>query len=227
MTLDNFLVVVNIQTFLSGLIVVLSFYKWSQRTRLVRLIGMLFAISFICNFSAVFIFRRFFLEYVNIPGSVYDLTLVPMLTLIFNEALRKKYSVLFNIIAIVFVIGAMINLTLFQVNWVASPNKLATSFITIFYGVIYFYRLMKDLPTMNLTRHPMFWFNSALLIYGAGSLFLFAFLDYLINVLNNDLMIYWTFHNGLSIFHQLLIIIGISYEMMISLRPHASADNLH
>jgi hypothetical protein len=219
MTLEDFLIVVNIQTFLSGLIALMSFYRWRQRTRIIKLVGMLFAISFVFNFGAMFILRRFFPGYINIAGSVYDLIFVPVLTLIFNEALNRRYYKLFNAIALVFVIGGALNLFLFQKDWIASANKLTTAFVIIFYGVIYFYRLMKDLPTMHLTRHPMFWFNSAFLIYGAGSLFLFAFLDYLINVLNNDLMIYWTFHNSLFIFHGCLVVVGVVYEMIASLKP--------
>lgn len=225
MTQESFLIVVNIQTFLSGLIALISFYKWNQRTRIVKLVGMLFAISFVFNFSAVFIIRKFLPQYMNIPGSIYDLTLVPMLTLIFNEALNRRYYKLFNTIATIFVVGGVLNLVLLEKDWIASPNKLATSFIIIFYCVLYFYRLMKDLPTMHLTRHPMFWFNSALLIYGAGSLFLFAFLDYLIYVLNNSLLRYWTFHNGLFIFHQVLVIVGVVYEMT-SLNDRSTSSNV-
>ena len=218
MNLKTFLIIVGIQTFLSGLIAALALYKWKDRTEVVKLIGMLFALSFLCNFSALVVIRKYFPSFVNLPGSIYDLCLVPMLTLIYNAALHKKYARALTVIAILYVVGAVINLIFYQ-TVIASFNKLTISFVIIFCGVFYFYRLMKDLPTFHLTRLPMFWFNSAFLIYGSGALFLFAFLDYLVNVLNNNLLVYWTFHNLLLIFHQLLIIVGIAYEIGAAVKP--------
>jgi hypothetical protein len=218
MDLRTFLIIVGIQTVLSGLVALIAFYKLKQRTRIAKLIGLLFAISMVCNLSALLL-RKYFPSLINISGSIYDLSFIVILTIIFNEALSHKYAKVFNAITIVFTLCAIMNLLFWQKAEIASFNKLAISFIIILYTVVYFYRLMKDLPTFHLTRLPMFWFSSAFLIYGAGALFLFAFLDYLVNVLNNNLLTYWTFHNGLSIFQQLLIIVGLMYERSTILQP--------
>jgi hypothetical protein len=59
----------------------------------------------------------------------------------------------------------------------------------------------------------MFWFNSGILIFHAGAFFLFSFSSYLVNVQKNDMMMYWSFHNMLSIVERLLILIGLYYDL--------------
>jgi hypothetical protein len=73
--------------------------------------------------------------------------------------------------------------------------------------------LLVELPVQQLQTVPMFWFNAAILIYRAGALFLFLFTPYLVKVLNNDLLIYWSFHNILTIVHQIVITIGLWQDL--------------
>jgi hypothetical protein len=72
---------------------------------------------------------------------------------------------------------------------------------------------MIELPSMHLQRMPMFWFNSAFLIYYAGALVLFVFTSYIINVLKQDLVTYWIFHNCLSICEHFLVLTGLYYDL--------------
>lgn len=59
---------------------------------------------------------------------------------------------------------------------------------------------------------PMFWFNSAFLVLGAGTFVLYTFTSYLIHVLRNDMITYWSIHNMLSIFAHLIVLIGLYYD---------------
>ena len=59
---------------------------------------------------------------------------------------------------------------------------------------------------------PMFWFNSAFLVLGAGTFVLYTFTSYLIHVLRNDMITYWSIHNMLSIFANLIVMIGLYYD---------------
>jgi hypothetical protein len=83
----------------------------------------------------------------------------------------------------------------------------------IIYSLLYFYVLMRDLPSLYIHQIPMFWFNSGILIFHAGTFFLFSFVSYLVNVRNDDLIAYWSFHNMLSIVERLIIMIGLCYDL--------------
>ncbi|HZI23708.1 MAG TPA: hypothetical protein VFD46_01440, partial [Chryseolinea sp.] len=52
--------------------------------------------------------------------------------------------------------------------------------------------------------------------------FLFSFHAYIINVLKNNMLIYWSFHNVLSIIEHIIFLIGLSYDLLL-LRPKASS----
>ena len=55
----------------------------------------------------------------------------------------------------------------------------------------------------------MFWINTAILIYFSGNLFLFIFNTYLVSVLKDDLVVYWSFHNLLYLIKNVLFAIGL------------------
>jgi hypothetical protein len=58
-------------------------------------------------------------------------------------------------------------------------------------ALTYFYVLIQQLPTESITKLPMFWINTGILIYYSGTFFMNLTADYLINVLNNTLITYW------------------------------------
>lgn len=151
-------------------------------------------------------------KYLNVPGSIYDIAFVLITFLIYHFVFKQKYGRILFIIGAVFTIGAIVNLLFFQKLSIASYSKFASSFIIISLLIIYFYRLIVELPTVYLHRLSMFWISSALLIYSSGALFLNAFTDYLVRVLKDDMILYWSFHNLLFIVQDMFIVIAIIYE---------------
>jgi hypothetical protein len=214
MTLKIYFLIFYIQTFLSALIAVVCFYRYSERNGLIKLIGILFVGSFVCNMAGyLFFVFNFSNRILNIPNTVYDFILVFLASMLYNDQTRSKYKRAFTLIAGSFALMGILNLLFFQTSSITSYNKLLSSFILIGYAVIYFYRLMVELPTIHLHRLPMFWFNSAFLIYHAGTIFLFAFTPYLVSFLQKDMLSYWSFHNVLSIVQGLIILIGLTYDL--------------
>jgi hypothetical protein len=196
-------------TALIALLAGVSFLYYKRRSRLIKLLGWLMVFSFLANGLAFFLPG----SVRNIPASVYDFVLVLMLGLLYNNQTNSQHKKYFAFSTIVFFVAGTLNLLLLQQLSISSYNKLFSSFIFITYAIVYFYKLMKDLPEKQVHHLPMFWFNSAFLIYHAGTLFLFAFTSYLINVLKNDLIYYMMFHNALSILHHLIIFVGLFYDL--------------
>jgi hypothetical protein len=214
MTLETLNILLYTQTALSALIAILSFKNFKDREHYIKLIGLLFLLSFLANTIAFSLYHSAFRKYINIPQSGYDMASLGIISLIFYHATNKRFGKFFLTITVFFLIFSLFNSLLLQKDGINSHNKFLSSFIITCYCVFYFYRLMVELPSTHLQRMPMFWFTSAFLIYHAGTIFLFAFTSYLTDVLKNDLIIYWSFHNLLGIVELLLVLTGLRYDLM-------------
>lgn len=211
MSLESFLLIGQVRIALSVLIVILSFYKVKSKEPHLKLIGLLFFTSFICDLSSLIFGRLGLTGFINLPQSFYDVAFLLIIASIYNYVLKGKHRWMF-IICFAVVAFSIFNFLFLQKENINSYNKFLISGFVLTYTVLYFYNLMVELPTVHIQRMPMFWFNSAFLIYHAGTFFLFAFTSYLINVLKDDLLFYWSFHNSLGIIQQIIILVGISYD---------------
>lgn len=221
MTLQVLNFIVYTQTALSLGVAIYSIVKWKQKETYIKLVGLLFFAGFLSNTISQSLYLSGYGKLVNIPNSVYDLVSFCLLILIYYYALNKKYGGFFFFICLFFLVMATMNLFFIQKSLINSNIMFLRAIIIICLCVFYFYRLMVELPVTYLHRMPMFWINSAFLIYNAGALFLFAFTSYITTVLKDNLVLYWSFHNILSIIEHLVVLIGLTYALTNSrkLRP--------
>jgi hypothetical protein len=208
------------QTILSALVAILALMKYQSRDIYIKLIGLVFLWGFFANVIAFAFYHIGLRPYVNIPQSIYDFGNIWLISLVYYHALNKRYKHWFVFTTIFFFLFAAFNLIYLQKQSISSYNKFISCFIVISYSIFYFYRLMIELPSTHLQRMPMFWINSAYLIYYAGALILFVFTSYIVDVLKDNLVVYWIFHNTLSIIQHLLILIGVWYDLRnLSAKP--------
>lgn len=195
-----------------------AFHQYSRRSGVIKLLGWLLAIDFLAN-GLSFVLNA---QIRNVPGAVFDFVLVFFLGWLYNSETNGKQKKYFAFCTIAYFIFGIYNLFFIQQLTISSYNKLIASFLIITYTIIFFYRLMRDMPERQVHHIPMFWFNSAFLIFQAGTLFLFAFTSYLINVLKNDLLYYMLFHNILSIVQHCIMFVGFRYDLRRLNRPDRS-----
>ncbi|MFZ2905250.1 MAG: hypothetical protein WAZ98_03500 [Cyclobacteriaceae bacterium] len=93
-----------------------------------------------------------------------------------------------------YVIGYIVCILFFQENS-HSLIRTGREMLMIVCSVGYFFYLIRKLPEENLLKFPMFWINTAILFFFAGTFMLSLMLDYITNVLHNDLIGFWTFRN--------------------------------
>jgi hypothetical protein len=214
MSLEKFLLLAHAQTALSALVAIVSFVKFKSRDTIIKLIGLVFLTSFIANISSLILINiNEVRQYVNIPYVVYVLLSFVLLSKVYHLTLRYIDIKWFVVIAVILISFSLFNLFFIQKT---NPNSYANIFhsgVLIVYSLLYFYVLMRDLPSLYVHHIPMFWFNSVILIFHAGAFFLFSFSSYLVNVQKNDMMIYWSFHNILSIVEHILVLIGLYYDL--------------
>jgi hypothetical protein len=218
MTLEHFLFIHNAQLVLSLIILIMSVVYFRKRTIETKIIALHFLLSFAPILVIYFLGLRG--KLVNIPQNMYLLVQMFTLSLLFAAALGKKYRNLLLGVGFLYAVFWFINFLFIQKDEFNTYTKAFGSIIFIFYCLLYYYRLLIDLPVQELQRVPMFWYITSNLVYNAGTLFLLLFTTYLVEVLNNDLLIYWSFHNILDIIQDLLIMLGL-WQDLRNIRLHS------
>lgn len=212
MTLETFLAIAHFNTSLSPVVAGIALYHFKKRNILVKLLGLDFLLGFLTNITALLFWRGGHFKYVNLPMSLYFLSNFSILSALYFYALKKQGLNWFVLAVITCLIFGIVNICFIQKTSVNSYSFVLQSFIIVMYALIYFFYLLAEQPA-RFHHLPMFWFNSAFILFHAGNFFLFAFTSYLVNVLQNRLIIYWSFHNGLSIVEHFMILTGLYYDL--------------
>jgi hypothetical protein len=218
MSLQRFLLIADIQTFLFAVGAILALIKPKARQGYIILLGVCLIASVAGNFSSVLL-KTLKLN-VNYGPSVYYILIMSFISAIYYQAIGKRHKKKFVFITILYTLFGIINVLFVQQKDINSYTLIIQSIIVIVYALYYFYWLIRELPTSQLHRLPMFWINAAYIIYFSGNLFLFVFTSYLVNVLNNDLLVYWTLHNVLGIIEGLMIIVALWMDLQ-NIKSHS------
>jgi hypothetical protein len=88
-------------------------------------------------------------------------------------------------------------------------RNVPSNVVFIILPLLFFYKLINEMPTTHIQRLPVFWINAGLLMYFAGTLILWVVSDYLVQVLKDSRNTYWIFHNFLVIVKNALIGLGL------------------
>lgn len=154
----------------------------------------------------------------NIVPNIWDIINFPLAVLFYRKRFHwEKKNRFATIIIIAFVFLTLINLIFIQGAF--NYNGYSSAFASVCFIVIsltYFYVLIQQLPTESITKLPMFWINTAVLIFYSGTFLLFLTADYLIKVLNNNLVEFWMIHHYIGlIFYSIL-----SYALLLVRAQH-------
>jgi hypothetical protein len=209
MTLKTFLLSANIQMIVFGVGALFSFLKYNSRQRYIMLLGLSLVASVTADFSAFILTGKTR----NHASSAYYILVFPLISAIFYHVTGKKNKRTFVFTSVSITVIAIINVLFIQKTAINSYTLIIQSIVIICYCLYYFYWLLRELPTSQLHLLPMFWINSAYFIFFSGNLFLFVFTSYLVNVLNNDLLVYWTLHNVLGIIEGLMIVVALWMDL--------------
>ena len=172
-----------------------------------KLLLILTGVSFTCDMAAIYHIELKISP--NNAGNAYSLAEFILLVTIYYKAFdAPKLARPFLILSLFYVLFFISNLFFLQQEKINSYSLVISSLVFIEFAVSFFYKLMKDLPTLEVYRLPMFWVNVAILVFFAGNLFLFTVSHYLVTTMKNDLMVYWTFHNFLGITENILFTVG-------------------
>lgn len=149
-------------------------------------------------------------------GSLFDFSFL----LLFYRSLFKQRSVraFISIIIIIHLCFAIINSIFIQgISNTSTYTFVFRSIAFIVISLLYFYTLIRELPTERITKLPMFWINTAVLLYSSGTFFQWLLLGYIINNLKGDVVNTYTIKNALGVVFYLVITVGLWYNRSLYL----------
>lgn len=179
-------------------------------------------IALVCDMVS-FIFIRYSLNTLLVTN-IYWLAQFTFLMWIFSKQFKDKRFIHF--VYIFFILFYAVNILFFQGPWVSnSVSNVLASLILIPFCLHFFYRLLNDLPTVNILSLPMLWISFAVLTYYAGNFFLFLVSNYLIEEASEAHRMLWILHNLLNITKNILFAIALwlSYRKVKSFTLLSSA----
>src|SRR5258708_11355920 len=214
MDLKAFLIIFGCSVAACGIAFFLGIAGFRRSPYYMKLLCILTGVSFFSD--VVSFFLPFFKVNPNYIGNTYGLVEFALLSALYYKAINDhRYLNKFIILGIVFFLFFFSNFLFFQQAKINSYTLIFSSFVFIGLAVAYFYQLMRSLPTLQIQLLPMFWINVAVLVYFAGNLFLFILSNYLVNSLKDNLAVYWSFHNFLSIIKNVLFAIGLWQNLRV------------
>lgn len=147
----------------------------------------------------------------NYPSNVYDLLTTPVLSLFFYFAIASpKLKTPLLVANVILFILSLLNIMFLQgPEIINSYPAIATAIVVITLSIVFFYRLLQQLPTQQIQRLPLFWVISGLFLSFSGKLVVYSVQHYMIQILGDNMRIVQTFHNILSLICYGLILVGV------------------
>ena len=94
--------------------------------------------------------------------------------IISNKVVKRALIVMAVLLSLLIVADS---LWIAQLNTINSVSSYAEAFVFMVIALLFFYQMIQNLPQKNILDYSLFWYNSGILIYFAGNLFLYLFLS--------------------------------------------------
>jgi hypothetical protein len=187
--------------------IALIFWQFNRQQIAYKLLAVTLTFSFICDLTAEIMYRCSLP--VNYASNFYS-TVGPLLTSIFlYKAIGwRKVKVPLIIFGCIFFVFSIINLFFIQKSNIATYSSMLGKLLIMVLCLLYFYKLLRELPAEKVERLGLFWIISSILFGTSARLILFSFVQYLITYKDN-LILLWSIGMLITIVHNLLIAYGV------------------
>lgn len=133
-----------------------------------------------------------------------------LLLWVYHEVFNNKnLKTFFQGSGVLLTMFGLVNLFLIQKGNFNSYTLIADSLVIIALSLYYFYWLLSNSNLEKPNGQPFFWINSGIVIYRSSTILLFMTREYFVNVLNDDLILLWTYNNTMGIIANLISFYGL------------------
>jgi hypothetical protein len=118
------------------------------------------------------------------------------------------WSRLVYLFIFVFLGVAIFDLSINGFNSLDNISLATECILLMIYSILAFFQLVQNPVYENILSAPLFWFNTGILTYFSGNLFLFVFSNYVESHFAGLAPALWGIHSALNIIFYLLITLG-------------------
>lgn len=170
-------------------------FYYSQRPIYIRVLGFYAMTSVFFQILLTIATSLFQNRWVNEIGDTFVLFEGILLPLAFYYALQIRTYRRWIIAGILFYVIIYGSAFFFFGEYFYSIIRGARDLLMILLSISYFIYLMRTLPEEDLLKFPMFWINTAMLIFFSGTFILSYLMDYIMTVMRDQFAHFWTFRN--------------------------------
>jgi len=155
----------------------------------------------------------FFLRQMNMKNwyvaRMYNVAEFTLISLFYIQVFAgSKIAFWQKILIFVFLAVAAVDLYINGINSMDDLSLTIESIILMVYAILAFFRLIQNPVYENILATPLFWFNTGILTYFSGNLFLFIFSNYIQSHFAKVSPALWGIHSMLNITFYILISVG-------------------
>lgn len=197
----------------------ISFRKRQKaELQILQLVVLISVLTDLINLIDIFYWKIYFIY----PGLIYRGFELVLLMEFYRIIFERKHLNIGIRFAQILLFGFLILNLYFEIIPIRSI-RILNSFIFTLFAVAYFVKITVELKIENITISPIFWVNSALLLYFSGSVFFALFFEPLGKVNVSAAVLSFMFHNVLELLKNILFAIAfwISYKY-----PHNGRNSL-
>ena len=170
---------------------------------------LLYLASFIADATGD-LFHRFRWANVNLASTGYNIIAPVLFGSFFYYCLRWPSWKTPIICSTAFVaLFSIVNGVYFQKETPNSFSAVLLALYILFFCIVYFYKLLRELPADRIQTLPLFWIVSALFFIQSGKLVLQSVVHYMTTIRNDDLIVLWSIYNGLAIINNFITAYGV------------------
>ena len=145
----------------------------------------------------------------NYAMIAYTIISTSVISLFFYHAINsKKLKTAFLILNFAYLGFALLNAFFIQKLGPNSYSLTIQGLIVLMFCIGFYYKLLKDLPTIKVHLDPLFLIVSGWFFTYAGKLVLNLISEYFITVLQDNMVIMWSIFNVLTIIGNIIVSIG-------------------
>ena len=203
----HYVIVTTIHSLLLFAVAVI-FRHWNKESAAFKWLAALLLFSFACDAGSLanLILRLGFEP--NLPSNLHTMLNPFLVALFFFYLLRGRLLMILLLAFLTMNFIFSINLSLATQAY-SSYNTLTESFLILALSITWYFRILKDPPAQNIQQLPEFWVVTGFFLPTSGKLIVYTVSTYLLNVLNDNLVILDIIHNLLSILGNALIAYGL------------------
>lgn len=189
---------------IAAVVAALAMRRLNCQPKAIFWLAIVFLFSFLCDLASFIIV--FLDEQPRINPNIVSQFGYHTIAVIFESAMFywlikwRGLKPVIVVICIGYVLFAIVNFLFLQKTSFTSFTSACHSLIVLFYSVLFYYKLLKDLPAQQVQSLPEFWIVSGFFFSFAGKLVVYTVTHFLLIYLKDNMIMIWTFHNLLSIF---------------------------